>query len=358
MEKDSVSMRGKNMHNIIKLPKKTEKGFTLVELMISLSIGLVLFAGVISIFIGMRTTTAETSTFGELQENGRFAITVLTEDLLKQDFWGDFSGRINSINMPMAPAFAGNDCVGGGVNNATFPVGIGTFRTLWGQTITAADPNPLGCFTTPIGTNSMDGSDVIQLKRVIGNPVLTIAPNNPLPITTADNFYLMTNLDEGGIFPGGGAMPNIENFRTWIYQHHVYYVRERAVGNNLVPVLMQGRLAGLSMNFTPIIEGIEMIRFMYGVDTTTDTNDLLNYGVINAYISAAAMNQNPGLWDGAAGSRILAVKVYVLARSILPDNDYLNTNTYQLGDLPFAVNDNFRRLLFSSTITLYNARVN
>jgi type IV pilus assembly protein PilW len=51
------------------------KGFALVELIIALSVGLVLFAGVLSIFVGMRTTTAETSSYGELQENGRFAIS-------------------------------------------------------------------------------------------------------------------------------------------------------------------------------------------------------------------------------------------------------------------------------------------
>ncbi|WP_274620351.1 PilW family protein [Colwellia maritima] len=66
---------------------------------------------------------------------------------------------------------------------------------------------------------------------------------------------------------------------------------------------------------------------------------------------------NDALWDNAGGSRIIAVKVYVLARNILPDNDYTNNNTYQLGDLPMTFNDNYRRLLFSSTVTLYNARV-
>ncbi len=60
--------------------------------MISLAVGLVLFAGVMSIFVGMRTTTAETTGYGELQENGRFAISVLSDDLLRQNFWGSYVG--------------------------------------------------------------------------------------------------------------------------------------------------------------------------------------------------------------------------------------------------------------------------
>jgi type IV pilus assembly protein PilW len=343
-------MRGKNMHNKIKLLNQSEAGFTMLELMITLSIGLVLFAGVLSVFVGMRTTTAETSTFGELQENGRFAISVLTDDLLKQDFWGDYSGSLSRSSLTLVPAPpALNDCNGGGINNATFPLAVGNFRTIWGQTLTESSPNPLDCFSTPSGTRTKNGSDVIQLKRVIGNPVPTISPVNDLPITTVDNYYLMTNVEQGGIYAGGGAWPVLDNFRTWLYQHHVYYVREEKVGGNYIPVLMQGRLANLNMNFTPVVDGIEMIRFMYGVDTNGN-------GVINAYISANSMSN--GLWDNAGGARILAVKVYVLARSILPDRKYNNTKTYLLGDLPHTVNDNYRRLLFSSTITLYNARVN
>ncbi len=167
----------------------------------------------------------------------------------------------------------------------------------------------------------------------------------------AATFYLRTNPVMGGIYLGN-VLPVINNSRTWEYQHHVYYVRDDIVTGNLIPVLMQGRLANGNMVFAPIIDGIEVIRFMYGIDTNGD-------GVINSYISASGGNMTDALWDNAGGSRILAVKVYVLARSIEPDMKYINTNSYQLGDLAIApVNDNFRRLLFSSTITLYNARVN
>lgn len=330
------------MHNRTKLSMNTEKGLTLIELMISLSIGLVLFAGVLSVFVGMRSTTAETSTYGELQENGRFAISVLTDDLLRQDFWGDYAGRFSTSNLISIPAVGsvGNDCIGGGVNNATFPLAVGHFRTIWGQTLTAVAPNPLGCFVTPVNTRTRPNSDVIQLKRVLGTPNL---------VPAAATFYLRTNHTTGGIFRGN-ALPVINNTRTWEYQHHVYYVRDDIVGNNFVPVLMQGRLANGNMVFDPIVDGIEVIRFMYGIDTNGD-------GVINSYISASGGNMTDALWNNAGGSRILAVKVYVLARSIEPDMKYTNTNSYQLGDLAIApVNDNFRRLLFSSTITLYNAR--
>ena len=73
---------------------KYQQGFTLLEVFVALVIGLVIFAGVLSVFVGMRTTTTETSSHGELQENGRFAISILTDDISKQDFWGDYIGLI------------------------------------------------------------------------------------------------------------------------------------------------------------------------------------------------------------------------------------------------------------------------
>jgi prepilin-type N-terminal cleavage/methylation domain-containing protein len=406
---------GLNMKNIIaRQTRHTANGFTLVELMISLSIGLVLFAGVMSVFVGMRTTTSDTSSFGELQENGRFAVSVLTDDLLRQNFWGDLSETFSLSSLsgnPVAPAAPGNDCVGAGVNNATFPQAVGPFRTLWGQTIVAGSLNPLNCFTTPANTQMMVNSDVIQLKRVISNPV---------GVASAGNYYLVANLSTGGVFTGDAAnsayvygasvdavanaaeasdasdaadaaaaaapddddaaaaaahaaaaettaanavvtanaaigvavaagVPVIVNPRMWEYQHHVYYVRQELVGSNSVPVLMQGRLANFNMNFSPIIDGIERIRFMYGIDTDTD-------GIVNAFVSAT--NMTPDLWNDTGGTKILAVKMFVLARGINPDSKYTNTNSYQLGDdLPFIPNDNYRRLLFSSTVTLYNTSV-
>ena len=62
-------------------------------------------------------------------------------------------------------------------------------------------------------------------------------------------------------------------------------------------------------------------------------------------------------WDNTLGRRILAVKVFVLTRSTFKDNKYTNKKTYLLGDLSITKNDHYRRLLFSSTVTLYNASV-
>ena len=75
---------------------------TLIEIFISLAIGLALFAGILSVFVGMKTTTQETATYGELQENGRFALSVLSDDLLRQNFWGDYTGTLDNSMLKSA----------------------------------------------------------------------------------------------------------------------------------------------------------------------------------------------------------------------------------------------------------------
>lgn len=321
-----------------------QHGFSLLEVFISLAIGLVLFAGVLSIFVGMRTTTSETTSYGELQENGRFAISVLTDDLLRQDFWGDYTGSFDLSSINPVPAAPTGECIGAGINNGTFPVAAGHFRTLWGTTVTNATIMS-GC-----RTDAKIGSDILQIKRVVAT-ALVDGVGDPITVAPAGNYYLVSNMNNGTVF-NGGAVPNVENSQVWEYQHHIYYVREETQGSNKVPVLMQGQLTN-SLNFSPIIDGIEMIHFMYGIDTDTDPT-LPSYGIINAYVPSDQMTNT--LWNNAT-SRILAVKIFVLARNILPDRKYENKNTYKLGEKSIVVDDNYRRLLFSSTVTLYNAGI-
>jgi len=319
-----------------------QQGFSLVEIILALSVGLVLLGGVLGVFEGLRTTTRETSSYGELEENGRFAISVLTDDLLRQDFWGDYTGTfdLSSINpVPAAPAV---ECIGEGVNNGTFPTAVGHFRTLWGKDVTSA--TPMNCITNAVVYTTPKMSDIIQIKRVVASPLVD-ATNNPVTTTPPGNYYLVSNTNGGVVF-APGTVPGVTNGQVWQYQHHIYYVKEETQGSNKVPVLMQGQLT-TKMTFSPIIDGIEVIHFMYGLDTDGDN-------IINAFV--AAKNMTADNWNNA-GSTILAVKIYVLARNTTPDNKYTNTNTYNLGDMSFSVNDNYRRLLFTSTVTLFNARV-
>ncbi len=332
--------------------KKQQGGFTIIEIFIALAIGLALIAGILSIFVAMRTTSSETTSAGELQENGRFAMTLITDDLLRQNFWGDLNGNIAAAGLVSSPdpRKISGDCVGGGNNNSSFPAARGTFRTLWGLSVLNSTVMG-GCVK-----NAKVGSDLLQLKRAISRPFTDpLPPLAPLTITDLpnDRYYIKSNANSAAIFAGNAfEIPKVNIGRIWEYQHHIYYIRVDAQGSNNIPVLMQGRLQNSTsaIFFDIMVEGIERLYFMYGIDTTND-------GSVNAYISAKNMTED--YWDNSNNIRIVAVKVYILARDLLPDNKYVNNNVYQFGDTRFeAKGDNFRRLLFSSTVALKNARIN
>lgn len=309
---------------------KNQHGFSILELFISMAIGLVVLAGVLSVFLGMRTTSSETSSYGEMQETGRFTISMLTDDLMRQGFWGNMIMPLSRSALLGIPAAApAGECTGGGINNGSFPSALGNFRSLWG--VTATNATAMGCIN-----DAKIGSDILQVKRVhtVSSAVLD-----------ANNYYLITNKSAGQIIDGGDPLPVIDNSNAWEYKHNVYYVSEESMGSDVVPVLNIIQLVN-TMDNEPLIDGVEMLKFMYGVDTSQD-------GIVDAYMSANNMTQ--AFWDNEANSRILSVRMYVLVRDIKADDDYVNDIVYQLGDTTFtAPSDNYRRMLFSSTVTLFN----
>lgn len=79
-----------------------QKGFTLIEIMIALIIGLFLTAGAAQIFIGTKQTNRTQENLSRMQENARFAMYFLTEDIRNAGFDGGACGRgkilANAIN--------------------------------------------------------------------------------------------------------------------------------------------------------------------------------------------------------------------------------------------------------------------
>lgn len=315
-----------------------QKGFGILEVFISLVVGLFLLVGVLATFSSMHSTAKQTSTYGQLQENGRLVISLLTDDLIRQGFWGGLSGNLSFSALDSVPNPIAADCRGEGVNNNSFPTNIGHFRQIWGDLV--QDNDVLDCIN-----NAKIGSDILQIKRVLSSPVANASLDS-------ERYYLRTNMNSGTIFKPLDGIPVIDYANNWEYQHHIFYIREDNINGTQVPILVKGRLmnrAGDPIEFEMIVDGIEHIHFHYGVDTDND-------GVVNAFIPSEDMLDS--YWDNEGDTTILAVTMYVLVRDVYPDFDYENNNIYTLGSL--VVNgggDNYHRLLLSSTVTLYNARI-
>lgn len=61
--------------------KYRETGFSLVELLIALLLGLILIGGVLQVFLASRVTALANDELGRIQDNGRVAVSLLVRDI-------------------------------------------------------------------------------------------------------------------------------------------------------------------------------------------------------------------------------------------------------------------------------------
>lgn len=86
------------------LPSK-QRGFTLVELMVALVLGLIVIGGVISVFLSNQQTSRSNQAMGEVQDNSRIAFEFMARDLRHAGLTGcGNTGRVANVlnNGPVA----------------------------------------------------------------------------------------------------------------------------------------------------------------------------------------------------------------------------------------------------------------
>ncbi|MCG9753745.1 PilW family protein [Shewanella insulae] len=315
----------------LNLTKQT--GMSLVELMVALVISLFLSAGIFTMFSMSSSNVTTTSQFNQLQENGRIALAIMERDLTQLAFMGDMTGTdfVVGTNTTISSAAVPNDCVGGGVNNASLPNGTAShFRRIWGYEAGVSGVS----FNCLSGVDA--NTDVLQIKRLVGPN--TLSPNN------AANHYVATTSSQAIFFTGNQVAPVLINSRYWEYQHHIYFVKS----DGTVPVLRRRTLSvtnGMN-NEEQLVEGVENLRVLYGIDDDGDD-------IPNRYVPVG--NVNTVMWDNQSFQRIVALKMFLLVRSVEQDPSYTNETQYQLGDKTIlAPQDHFRRKVMSTTVMLEN----
>lgn len=70
------------------MTSKHSKGFSLIELMVAMVLGLMLSAGIFTVFSGNKQSTDLTTTMADMQENARFALNQLSGDIRMAGFQG------------------------------------------------------------------------------------------------------------------------------------------------------------------------------------------------------------------------------------------------------------------------------
>lgn len=348
---------------------KYNKGFTLIEMLVVGITSVIIFGGVINLLIASDEVTDDTVQNGELQEIGTYALNVISEDLMMAGYFGEQSSKDSDLGYLVEGGYANlnnsavaDDCVGDGGNNGTFPLGNGfVFRYLWATQSEGVDE--FNCIAS-----SKANSTILQIKRGLGEDV----SNNDSPNTITDHkgirYYMLTIEDSVEIYHGNNANIGTGDLTAcdattdvtncaMEYQHYIYYVREQTQGDIKVPILARMQLekdaeddaeAGKMVSYD-LAEGVEYINVLFGVDDDGDN-------VADFYLGSEKMEAAREYWDQATPVSIVSAKLYVLVRSIKPDNRVENNASYNMGDHNIdAGGDGYRRMLFTNTVNIVNS---
>lgn len=350
-----------------------QRGLTLIELMISLTIGLVLVAGLALLFSQQSSTQAELEKSSRQIENGRYAMQMLREDLQLAGYYGEFYNT-STLTVPGALP---DPCVTLSADlAAAMPFPVQGYDAPGASLPTSMGGCPLNA------ANHLDGTDILVIRHAetdLFSSGLTpgqVYLQSGLTGSKLELKYQLaaasaTTIDTG-VFTLIKKDSSVAPLRK--YSVHVYYISPCSVPTNgttcsntgtddggvSVPTLKRLELSssGGVANFTtvPLVEGIENMQIDYGFDASGD-------GAPDCYVkdippasppTAADCSTAPtavGDWVG-----VMALRVHLLARNNERSAGYKDDKTYNLGlhGSTLAANDSFKRHVFSQTIRLVN----
>src|SRR5260370_38156098 len=85
------------------LRKGPAGGFTIIELMIAMTISLVVLAALVGFFVNTSKSSREMSKTNSMIDNGRFVIQLLQADLEHGGFWGGYIPQFDDLTSSVTP---------------------------------------------------------------------------------------------------------------------------------------------------------------------------------------------------------------------------------------------------------------
>lgn len=316
-----------------------QRGLSLIELMISITIGLIILVALSTLFINQSKSRVELDKSNRMIDNGRYALEVLSTNLSLAGYYGEFSP---SAIFPAVPAALPNPC-----STTASDMAAALQLAVQGYdaaTLTSTIASP------PCGLSPKAGSDILVIRRVSTTTPIAQA------VALAGTHYFQASLCQyDGVpyivdtVPANFILRKLTctptsttpyaDLRQFVVQ--VYFVSPNNKSGDGVPTLKRMELDPTSHTFvtTPLVEGIDYMQIEYGLDTNND-------GVADNYVTAPALADWPN---------VVAVKVYILARNTETTKGYTDNKTYSLGVAgTVAPNDNYKRHAYTQFIRLNN----
>ncbi|MGH8397365.1 MAG: PilW family protein [Gammaproteobacteria bacterium] len=364
--------------------KQNQIGLSLIELMIAMLVGLILLAGVLSIFLSSRSSYNINSGVAQIQENGRFALNFINAATRQAGYMscGSSANVTNQLQNNTTLPYNFTQAVYGFEYTGTAPTNT--------YAIAAEDPLPVGAgnWAGPgLDTNipvsgpayAIPGSDVLVVRfaQDASNPayvadivpiagLTTVTTNNAAPIPggsllTVSNCVNTVVVQTSNLGPAIGsftvnaaspyspgvssaAIPqSLVGAQVGIVTTDVFYVGQGADG--FPALFLLANKADGSGGFAPpqeLVPGVENMQLLYGVDTVGG-GEPTEYDTANVVTGA-------GNW-----ANVVSVRAALLLRSATGTVPVTALPPFNLlGTMITAPIDTRLRRVFTTTIAIRN----
>ncbi len=356
-----------------------ERGITVIEILISLLLGMLVVAGVLQLFVSSKVTFNIQDAFARLQESGRFAAQMLESELRMAGHTGcssritvyesnlnnsnGFAYRISSAgaNLGIEGYEANGTGVGDNYSITTFTPA--TNGGAWAPTLPTAD----------VGTVVVPGTDAVVVRYFSPTTARLTASNSGSSLVVESDTTLavgeigaVTDCVKASLFQatavtgagstrtidhvGGGTSPG-NAVPTWVLPQQQYSAGAEVstlrtvfffIGQNPrgEPSLYRRRLVGGTLSDAEeLVEGVESLQLAYGEDTNGDL-------AADVYRTADTV---------ADWGAVVSVRAAMLVRSPGTAASDTDSGSYGLlGAQVDPVDDRRLRRVFATTISLRN----
>jgi type IV pilus assembly protein PilW len=349
--------------------RHAQRGLSLLEMLIAITIGLGLLAALTTVFVNSSRSQAELARASQQIENGRFAMQMLQDDIWHAGFYGRHIAYTAT-----APTALPDPCSTNADTSVASPTPMQ--NALWfpiqGYKDPASVPTALTCLTA---ADFVAGNDILVVRRADSRTtaLAALAANTYYMQSVAEPYNPTTLQQMRPVIAKGSpstafnqtSPTNGELGEIRRYHVHIYFVAPCSApaggganctganddGGNPIPTLKRLELgpAG-TFQIVPLVEGIERFQVEYGLDTP------LTGLPIGAPYAGDGMpdtyTDNP---TAEQFTQVVAVRLYLLARANEQSAGYTDTKTYDLGIAgTTAPGGAYKRHLFTSVVRVQN----
>jgi type IV pilus assembly protein PilW len=368
---------------------RRQRGLSLVELLVALLLSGTLMAGVVGVFLGMFQADRSQQGVALIQESGRFAVNLLSQDLRMAGYLGCSStlnpaNINNTLNAP-PPSFQPDRRIQGWEANGTDPGDISNSTADLAVVTTSALAWGTSGGNVLDATSALPGTDILKVWGA-DTSVEGIVNSKTPGVNTVVNMNLEAGISDGDILllsdcekadwvqacntqqignpatlnlvlsagctPGNIASAPLltgAGARVMKLGGTVYYIGKRGNVSTNPPALFRRRLGNTAVAGAAeeLVEGVENMQILYGENTNNDSRN-----AADRYVPADQVSN----WNNVVSVRI-SLLMQSIEDNLVPDAlPYsFNGTDYDGGTGNGALPPDGRlRRVFTTTINLRN----